>query len=137
MLKRLSRSLLQRGNAAIPLKPDGRRMSSEEATRRVAMRKDRQEGRRTMNDQETDLVLGQVCVTLANLLLFGSTAAQTACFTDLVEMSRAKELSPYQRAALRSVADAISAYHAKVWEIEQGEQAEDPVPPDALQVGSI
>ena len=52
-------------------------------------------------------------------------------------MSRAKELSPYQRAALRSVADAISAYHAKVWEIEQGEQAEDPVPPDALQVGSI
>jgi hypothetical protein len=49
------------------------------------MRKDRQrkhEGRRTMNDQEIDLVLGQVCVTLANLLLFGSTAAQTACFTD-------------------------------------------------------
>ena len=90
-----------------------------------------------MNDQETDLVLGQVCVTLANLLLFGSTAAQSACFTDLVEMSRAKELSPYQRAALRSVADAISAYHAKVWEIEQGEKAEDPVPPDALQVGSI
>jgi hypothetical protein len=90
-----------------------------------------------MNDRETNLVLGQVCVTLANLLQFGSTAAQTACFTDLVEMSRAKELSPYQRAALRSVADAISAYHAKVWEIEQGEKAEDPVTPDALQVGSI
>ena len=85
-----------------------------------------------MNDRETDLVLGQVCVTLANLLLFGSTAAQTACFTDLVEMSRAKELSP-----LRSVADAISAYHAKSWEIEQAEKAEDPVPPDALQVGSF
>jgi hypothetical protein len=94
--------------------------------RRVAMRKDRQgaQGRRSMNDHETDLVLGQVCVTLANLLLFGSTAAQSACFTDLVEMSRAKELSPYQRAALRSVADAISAYHAKVWEIEQDEKAE-------------
>ena len=90
-----------------------------------------------MNDHETDLVLGQVCVTLANLLLFGSTAAQTACFTDLVEMSRAEELSPYQRAALRSVADAISAYHAKVWEIEQAGKAEDPVPPDALQVGAI
>jgi hypothetical protein len=90
-----------------------------------------------MNDRETDLVLGQVCVTLANLLLFGSTAAQSACFTDLVEMSRAEELSPYQRAALRSVADAISAYHAKVWQIEQAEKAEDPVPPDALQVGSI
>jgi hypothetical protein len=44
-------------------------------------------------------------------------------------MSRAKELSPYQRAALRSVADAISAYHAKVSEIEQDEKAEDPVPP--------
>lgn len=90
-----------------------------------------------MNDQEIDLVLGQVCVTLANLLLFGSIAAQTACFTNLVEMSRAEELSPYQRAALRSVADVISAYHAKVWEIEQAEKAEDPVPPDALQVGSI
>jgi hypothetical protein len=76
-------------------------------------------------------------VTLANLLLFGSTAAQSACFTHLVEMSRAKELSPYQRAALRSVADAISAYHAKSWEIEQAEKAEDPVPPDALQVGSF
>jgi hypothetical protein len=87
-----------------------------------------------MNDHETDLVLGQVCVTLANLLLFGSTATQSACFTDLVEMSRAKELSPYQRAALRSVADAISGYHAQVWEIEQAEKAEDPVP--ALQVGS-
>ena len=90
-----------------------------------------------MNDQEIDLVLGQVCVTLANLLLFGSVATQTACFTNLVEMSRAEELSPYQRAALRSVADVISAYHAKVWEIEQAEKAEDPVPPDALQVGSI
>jgi hypothetical protein len=52
-------------------------------------------------------------------------------------MSRAKELSPYQRAALRSVADAISAYHAKTWEIEQAEKAEHPVPPDAPQVGSI
>ena len=90
-----------------------------------------------MNDQETDLVLGQVCVTLANLLQFGSTAAQSACFTDLVEMSRAKELSPYQRAALRSVADAISAYHSKVREIERAKKAEHPVPPDALQVGSI
>ena len=104
--------------------------------RRVVKRKDRQgaRSRRRMNDHETDLILGQIGVTLGNLLLFGSTAAQTACFTDLVEMSRAKELSPYQRAALRSVADAISAYHAKVWEIEK---AEDPVPPDALQVGSI
>jgi hypothetical protein len=90
-----------------------------------------------MNDQETDLVLGQVCVTLANLLLFGSSAAQTVCFTNLVEMSRAEELSRYQRAALRSVADVISAYHAKVREIEQAEKSEDPVPPDALRVGSI
>jgi hypothetical protein len=89
-----------------------------------------------MNDHETDLVLGQVCVTLANLLLFGSTAAQSACFTDLVDMSRAKELSPYQRAALRSVADAISAYHAKVWEIEQGEKAEDPVPASTVKVSA-
>ena len=90
-----------------------------------------------MNDHETDLVLGQVCVTLANLLLFGSTAAQSACFTDLVEMSQAKELSLYQRAALRSVADAISTFHAKVWQIERAEKAEDPVLPDARQVGSI
>jgi hypothetical protein len=89
-----------------------------------------------MNDHETDLVLGQVCVTLANLLQFGSTAAQSACFTDLVEMSRAKELSPYQRAALCSVADAISAYHAKVREIEQGEKAEDPVPASAVKVSA-
>jgi hypothetical protein len=87
-----------------------------------------------MNDREIDLVLGQVCVTLANLLLFGSTAAQTASFTHLVEMSRAEEISPYQRAALRSVADAISAYHAKVWEIEQVEKAEDPVPASAVKV---
>jgi hypothetical protein len=90
-----------------------------------------------MNDQEIDLVLCQVCVTLTNLLLFGSAAAQTACFTHLVELSQVDELSPYQRAALRSVADAISAYHAKVCEIEQAEKAENPVPPDALQAGSI
>jgi hypothetical protein len=90
-----------------------------------------------MNDKETDLVLGQVCVTLANLLLFGSTAAQTACFTHLVEMSRAEKISPHQRAALRSVADAISAYHAKVWQIERDEKAKDPVPSHALQAGSI
>jgi hypothetical protein len=90
-----------------------------------------------MNDHETDLVLGQVCVTLANLLLFGSIAAQSACFTDLVELSGPEDLSPYQRAALRSVADAISAYHSKVREIERAKKAEHPVPPDALQVGSI
>ena len=89
-----------------------------------------------MNDQETDLVLGQVCVTLANLLLFGSIAAQSACFTDLVEMSRAKELSLYQRAALRSVADAISTFHAKVWQIERAEKAEDPVPASAVKVSA-
>ena len=80
-----------------------------------------------MKDQETDLVLGQVCLTFANLLLFSSQAAQTACFTNLVEMSRREQISPYQRAALRSTADAISAYQAKVWEIEQAERAAAPV----------
>jgi hypothetical protein len=38
----LLRHLLRMNPDAIPLKPDGRRMSSEEARRRVAMRKDRQ-----------------------------------------------------------------------------------------------
>jgi hypothetical protein len=38
----LLRHLLRMNPDAIPLKPDGRRMSSEEAKRRVAMRKDRQ-----------------------------------------------------------------------------------------------
>jgi hypothetical protein len=37
----LLRHLLRMNPDAIPLKPDGRRMSSEEAKRRVAMRKDR------------------------------------------------------------------------------------------------
>jgi hypothetical protein len=38
----LLRCLLRMNPDAIPLKPDGRRMSSEEAKRRVAMHKDRQ-----------------------------------------------------------------------------------------------
>jgi hypothetical protein len=38
----LLRHLLRMNPDAIPLKPDGRRMSSEEAKRRLALRKDRQ-----------------------------------------------------------------------------------------------
>jgi hypothetical protein len=41
----LLRHLLRMNPDAIPLKPDGRRMSSEEAKRRVAMCKDRQGAR--------------------------------------------------------------------------------------------
>jgi hypothetical protein len=41
----LLRHLLRMNPDAIPLKPDGRRMSSEEAKRRLAMRKDRQAAR--------------------------------------------------------------------------------------------
>jgi hypothetical protein len=42
----LLRHLLRMNPDAIPLKPDGRRMSTEEARRRLALRKDRQEGAR-------------------------------------------------------------------------------------------
>jgi hypothetical protein len=42
----LLRHLLRMNPDAIPLKPDGRRISSDEARRRVAIRKDRQEGPR-------------------------------------------------------------------------------------------
>ena len=42
----LLRHLLHMNPDAIPLKPDGRRISSDEARRPVAMRKDRQEGPR-------------------------------------------------------------------------------------------
>jgi hypothetical protein len=83
-----------------------------------------------MNDDQTETVLGLTCVTLANLLMFSTGDAKIACYTHLVEMSGAEGHSPFQSAALRSVADAIRAYHSKTYELQQVERSEDPVPHD-------
>jgi hypothetical protein len=67
-----------------------------------------------MNDQQSEMILGQTAVLFANLLIFASPSAKSACLMELRQMLGEAE-GPV-KAALFHVWKAVGGYAQEEWE---------------------